>query len=100
MAIVKAKPTSAGRRHVIKTYNAELHTGAPYAPLVEKQSKSGGRNNMGRITTRHIGGGHKSHYRKVDFKRNKDGINAKVERLEYDRSKPDCEHRPGSVRRR
>ncbi|MEP4546336.1 MAG: 50S ribosomal protein L2 [Saccharospirillum sp.] len=84
MAIVKAKPTSAGRRHVIKTYNAELHTGAPYAPLVEKQSKSGGRNNMGRITTRHIGGGHKSHYRKVDFKRNKDGINAKVERLEYD----------------
>jgi len=84
MAIVKAKPTSAGRRHVTKTYNAELHKGAPYAPLVEKKSKTGGRNNLGRITTRHIGGGHKAHYRKVDFKRNKDGITAKVERLEYD----------------
>ncbi|MFG1497046.1 50S ribosomal protein L2 [Saccharospirillum sp. HFRX-1] len=84
MAIVKTKPTSAGRRHVTKTYNPDLHRGAPHAPLVEKQSKSGGRNNMGRITTRHIGGGHKSHYRKVDFKRNKDGITAKVERLEYD----------------
>ena len=84
MAIVKAKPTSAGRRHVTKTYNAELHKGAPFAPLVEKKSKTGGRNNLGRITTRHIGGGHKAHYRKVDFKRNKDGITAKVERLEYD----------------
>lgn len=84
MAIVKAKPTSAGRRHVTKTYNAELHKGAPFAPLVEKQSKSGGRNNQGRITSRHIGGGHKAHYRKIDFKRNKDGITAKVERLEYD----------------
>jgi large subunit ribosomal protein L2 len=61
-----------------------LHKGAPYAPLLEKQSKSGGRNNNGRITTRHIGGGHKQHYRILDFKRNKDGIPAKVERLEYD----------------
>lgn len=84
MAIVKAKPTSAGRRHVTKSYNAELHKGKPFAALVEKKSRSGGRNNTGRITTRHIGGGHKAHYRKVDFKRNKDGINATVERLEYD----------------
>jgi len=61
-----------------------LHKGAPYKPLLEKQSKSGGRNNNGRITTRHIGGGHKQHYRLVDFKRTKDGIPAKVERIEYD----------------
>src|SRR6218665_554261 len=84
MAIVKCKPTSAGRRFVVKVVNQELHKGAPYAPLLEKKSKSGGRNNNGRITTRHIGGGHKQHYRLVDFKRNKDGIPAKVERLEYD----------------
>ncbi|WOX06757.1 50S ribosomal protein L2 [Microbulbifer pacificus] len=84
MAIVKTKPTSAGRRHLVKIVNSELHKGAPYAPLVEKKSKTGGRNNNGRITTRHIGGGHKQHYRMVDFKRNKDGITATVERLEYD----------------
>jgi large subunit ribosomal protein L2 len=84
MAIVKAKPTSAGRRHLTKVVSAELHKGAPHAALVEKKSKTGGRNNNGRITTRHIGGGHKHHYRLVDFKRNKDGIAAKVERLEYD----------------
>ncbi|AQQ68767.1 50S ribosomal protein L2 [Microbulbifer agarilyticus] len=84
MAIVKAKPTSAGRRHLVKVVNTDLHKGAPYAPLVEKKSKTGGRNNNGRITTRHIGGGHKHHYRVVDFKRNKDGIPATVERLEYD----------------
>ncbi len=52
--------------------------------MLDKNSKSGGRNNNGRITTRHIGGGHKQHYRLVDFKRDKDGIPAKVERLEYD----------------
>ncbi|MDH2432174.1 50S ribosomal protein L2 [Pokkaliibacter plantistimulans] len=84
MAIVKCKPTSAGRRHVVKVVNQDLHKGAPYAPLVEQLSKSGGRNNNGRITTRHIGGGHKRHYRLVDFKRSKDGIPAVVERLEYD----------------
>ncbi|MCV6626066.1 MAG: 50S ribosomal protein L2 [Cellvibrionaceae bacterium] len=84
MAIVKRKPTSPGRRHVVSVVNSELHKGAPYAPLLEKKSKSGGRNNNGRITTRHIGGGHKQHYRLIDFKRNKDGIPAKVERLEYD----------------
>lgn len=84
MAIVKCKPTSPGRRHVVKVVNTELHKGKPYAPLLESLSKSGGRNNNGRITVRHIGGGHKQHYRLIDFKRNKDGIPAKVERLEYD----------------
>ncbi len=84
MAIVKCKPTSAGRRHVVKVVNADLHKGKPYAPLLEKNSKNGGRNNNGRITVRHIGGGHKHHYRVIDFKRTKDGIPAKVERLEYD----------------
>lgn len=84
MAVAKSKPTSAGRRHQVKVVSDGLHKGAPYAPLLEKQSRNGGRNNNGRITTRHVGGGHKQHYRLVDFKRNKDGIAAQVERLEYD----------------
>ncbi len=84
MAVLKRKPTSAGRRFVVSIVSEGLHKGAPYAPLLEKQSKSGGRNNNGRITTRHIGGGHKQHYRLIDFKRNKDGVPATVERLEYD----------------
>ena len=84
MAIVKCKPTSPGRRHVVKIVNQELYKGKPFAALLDSKSKSGGRNNNGRITTRHIGGGHKQHYRIVDFKRDKDGIPAKVERLEYD----------------
>lgn len=85
MAVVKTKPTSPGRRFVVKVTNPDLHKGDPYAPLLAPKKRSGGRNNKGRITTRHIGGGHKQHYRKVDFKRNdKDGIAAKVERLEYD----------------
>jgi len=84
MAIVKCKPTSPGRRHLVKVVNKELHKGKPYAPLLDTKSKSGGRNNNGRITVRHIGGGHKQHYRIIDFKRTKDGIPAKVERIEYD----------------
>lgn len=84
MPIVKSKPTSPGRRFVIRVVSEGLHKGAPYAPLLEKKSKSGGRNNTGRITTRHVGGGHKHHYRIVDFRRNKDGVPATVERLEYD----------------
>ncbi len=84
MALQKCKPTSPGRRHLVKVVNPDLHKGKPYAPLLEKNSKSGGRNNNGRITVRHIGGGHKHHYRVIDFKRTKDGIPAKVERLEYD----------------
>ncbi|GAB2777952.1 50S ribosomal protein L2 [Halomonas shantousis] len=84
MAVVKTKPTSAGRRHVVKVVNDEIYKGRPHAALLEKNSKSGGRNNHGRITTRHVGGGHRHHYRLVDFKRNKDGVPAIVERLEYD----------------
>jgi large subunit ribosomal protein L2 len=84
MALVKVKPTSPGRRGVVKVVNDKLHKGRPHAALVEKQSKNAGRNNNGRITVRHQGGGSKQHYRLIDFKRNKDGIPGKVERLEYD----------------
>jgi large subunit ribosomal protein L2 len=84
MAIVKVKPTSAGRRAVVKIVNPNLHKGRSLDALTEKKLNKAGRNNHGHITTRHQGGGHKQHYRVVDFKRNKDGIVAKVERLEYD----------------
>ena len=84
MAVVKVKPTSPGRRAMVKVVHAHLHKGAPHAALVEPQMQKAGRNNNGHITMRHKGGGHKHHYRIVDFKRNKDGIAAKVERLEYD----------------
>jgi large subunit ribosomal protein L2 len=84
MAVVKKKPTSPGRRFVVQVVNPDLHKGEPHRALLEKQGKSGGRNNVGHVTMRHQGGGHRQHYRVVDFKRNKDGIPAKVERLEYD----------------
>jgi large subunit ribosomal protein L2 len=84
MALVKVKPTSPGRRSLVKVVNPELHKGKPHAPLLVSQSQNSGRNNAGRITTRHKGGGHKHHYRIVDFKRDKDAVPAKVERLEYD----------------
>jgi large subunit ribosomal protein L2 len=84
MAIVKSKPTSPGRRFVVKVTEPELHKGGPYAPLIEKKTKNGGRNNTGRITTRHRGGGHRQRYRVIDFKRDKDGVKGSVERLEYD----------------
>jgi large subunit ribosomal protein L2 len=84
MALVKAKPTSPGRRFVVSVKTPGLYAGKPHAALVEKKSKTGGRNNAGRITTRHIGGGHKQRYRVIDFKRDKDGIDAVVERIEYD----------------
>ena len=84
MAVVKKKPTSPGRRFVVQVVNQDLHKGAPHRALVESQGRNGGRNNAGRITVRHQGGGHRQHYRLVDFKRTKDGIPAKVERLEYD----------------
>ena len=84
MALVKVKPTSAGRRGLVKVVNDKLHKGKPFAGLLEKKTRSSGRNNTGRITTRHMGGGHKQHYRVIDFKRAKDGVAAKVERLEYD----------------
>jgi large subunit ribosomal protein L2 len=84
MALVKLKPTSPGRRAMVKVVNDNLHKGKPFAPLLDSQSSKAGRNNNGHITTRHQGGGHKHHYRVVDFRRNKDGIPAKIERLEYD----------------
>ena len=89
MPVVKAKPTSAGRRFVVKVVNPDLHRGGPYKPLLDSQHRRGGRNNSGRITTRHQGGGHKQHYRIIDFKRDKDGIPAEVERL----AGPDADHR-------
>ena len=84
MALVKVKPTSAGRRAVVKVVHEHLYKGRPVDSLTENQSKTSGRNNHGRITTRHKGGGHRQQYRVIDFRRNKDGIVAKVERIEYD----------------
>jgi len=85
MAIAKMKPTSPGRRHQVRIINKGLHKGKPHKALLDSQSKSGGRNNSGRITLRHRGGGHKQHYRIIDFKRNhKDGIVGTVETIEYD----------------
>jgi len=82
--LIKVKPTSPGRRFLIKVKNPELHKGSPYKPLLEKKANRGGRNDNGRITVRHQGGGHKQLYRKIDFKRDKDDIVATVERVEYD----------------
>ena len=84
MALIKVKPTSPGRRAVVKVVNPDLHKGRPHEALIERQTKNAGRNNLGHITMRHQGGGHKQHYRVIDFKRNKDGITARVERLEHD----------------
>ncbi|MEK6246338.1 MAG: 50S ribosomal protein L2 [Pseudomonadota bacterium] len=84
MPLMKVKPTSPGRRALVKVVSPDLHKGEPHWPLIEPQSRGSGRNNLGRITMRHKGGGHKQHYRIVDFRRDKDGIQATVERLEYD----------------
>src|SRR5690348_18470153 len=84
MALITPKPTSPGRRGMVRVAPAGLHKGDPYAPLTEVQSKTGGRNHYGRITVRHGGGGHKQHYRIIDFKRDKEGIACLVERVEYD----------------
>ena len=84
MALITFKPTSAGRRQMVRVSTPGLHKGGPLASLTESQSKSGGRNNHGRITTRHKGGGHKQNYRIIDFKRDKEGIACRVERVEYD----------------
>lgn len=80
----KTKPTSPGRRFVVKITREGLHKGKPFDRLIATKSKNGGRNNHGRITVRHQGGGHKQRYRLIDFKRNKDGIRGRVERIEYD----------------
>jgi len=82
--IIKAKPTSAGRRFRSWVSRSDLHKGKPESSLLERKNQKSGRNNQGRITTRHRGGGHKKHYRVIDFKRAKDGILGKVETLEYD----------------
>ena len=84
MPLIKPKPTSAGRRGVVKVVNPDLYKGEPYGPLLEKQGRTAGRNNRGRITVRHRGGGAKQRYRIIDFKRDKDGVPARVERIEYD----------------
>ena len=84
MALIKVKPTSPGRRGLVKVVNSSLHKGRPVESLIEAKKRGSGRNNNGHITMRHKGGGHKQHYRMVDFRRNKDGIAAKVERIEYD----------------
>jgi large subunit ribosomal protein L2 len=84
MALLKSKPTSPGKRGELRVVHHNIHKGKPLASLVTKLKKTGGRNNQGRITVRHIGGGHSQKYRVIDFKRNKDGIAGKVERLEYD----------------
>jgi large subunit ribosomal protein L2 len=84
MSLHKSKPTSAGRRFQVAVRTPDLHKGKPHAALLDKKTKSGGRNNKGRITVRHHGGGHKQRYRIIDFKRDKDGIPGVVERLEYD----------------
>jgi large subunit ribosomal protein L2 len=84
MTILKMKPTSAGRRGMVKIHTPDLYKGAPVKALLENQNKTGGRNNNGRITTRHKGGGSRQHYRLIDFKRQKDGIAGNVERIEYD----------------
>ncbi len=84
MSTVKARPTSPGRRFQVSVERKGLYKGAPHPALVEKKSKTGGRNTDGRITTRHVGGGHKQRYRVIDFKRNKDSVPARVERIEYD----------------
>ena len=84
MPVIKAKPTSPGRRFVIKVVNPDLHKGKPCKELIEPKKRISGRNNQGRITVARRGGGHKRHYRKVDFLRDKENIVARVERLEYD----------------
>ena len=84
MAVVKQKPTTPGRRGMVKVITPGLHKGSPHRPLVESRTRTSGRNNNGRITVRHRGGGHKRSYRIIDFRRNKDGVVGRIERLEYD----------------
>src|SRR2546430_15517768 len=81
MALIKYKPTSPGTRTVVKIDRSHLYKGGPYLPLTEHQNKTGARNNAGRITTRHVGGGSRQKYRVIDFKRDKDGNAGVVERV-------------------
>ena len=84
MALIKQKPTTPARRGMVRVVSPEVYRGKPFAPLVTAKRTVDGRNNAGRITVRHRGGGHKRRYRVIDFRRNKDGIPARVERIEYD----------------
>ena len=84
MGIRERKPTSAGRRFQTSSDFSELTTDRPEKSLLAKQNRTGGRNSYGRKTARHRGGGHKKQYRIIDFKRNKDGVPAKVATIEYD----------------
>jgi len=84
MALQQTRPTSPGRRFAVKVTTPDLHKGEPHGPLVARLERGTGRNNYGRVTTRHKGGGHKRLYRVIDFRRDKDGIPARVERIEYD----------------
>jgi len=84
MALIKAKPTSPGRRFQVKIDRSHLHKGGPVESLIVRKNSTGARNHFGRLTTRHQGNGHKHHYRLVDFLRDKDGVPGTVERLEYD----------------
>ncbi len=98
MAVIKLKPTSPGRRGVVKVTRDHLYKGEPFAPLLEPQFQKSGRNNNGHITTRHKGGGHKHHYRVVDFRRNKDAIPAQG-RAHRVRPEPHRPYRAGVLRR-
>lgn len=84
MALKTFRPATPSLRHLVLVDRSHLWKGAPVKMLTEGKKKTGGRNNYGRITTRHIGGGHKQTYRKIDFKRGKLDVAGKVERLEYD----------------
>lgn len=84
MAVKKFVPTSPGKRYMTVSDFSEITTDKPEKSLLEPLKRKGGRNQQGKITTRHQGGGHKRQYRKIDFKRNKDGIPAKVATIEYD----------------
>ena len=84
MPLRKLRPITPGQRGMVRVVNPQLHKGEPHTPLLAPLSRNGGRNNQGRVTTRHQGGGHRRHYRIIDFRRDKDGIPGKVERLEYD----------------
>ncbi len=84
MGLKKFKPTTPGQRHKINSTYAEVTTNVPEKSLVAKKSKSGGRNNDGKMTMRYIGGGHKQRYRIIDFKRDKHEVPATVKEIEYD----------------
>lgn len=84
MAIIELKPTSPGQRFKINIKTEGLHKGRPVKSLTKSKGRTNGRNDVGRVTVNHRGGGHKRRLREIDFKRNKDGIPARVERIEYD----------------